>query len=39
MTLMQGLGMLLYGLTAIAIGGTIAFYIINNYVKTKNKEE
>ena len=37
MTIVYGLGMLLVGLIAIAIGGTIAFIIINKYVI--NKEE
>ena len=37
MTIEYGLGMLLVGLIAIAIGGTIAFIIINKYVI--NKEE
>ena len=31
----HGLGMLLVGLIAIAIGGTIAFIIINKYVINK----
>ena len=37
MTVGYGLGMLLVGLIALAIGGTIAFIIINKYVI--NKEE
>ena len=37
MTKEYGLGMLLVGLIALAIGGTIAFIIINKYVI--NKEE
>tara|TARA_Y100000401_G_scaffold2759_1_gene1982 strand:+ start:416 stop:529 length:114 start_codon:yes stop_codon:yes gene_type:complete len=37
MTIVYGLGMLLVGLIALAIGGTIAFIIINKYVI--NKEE
>ena len=42
MTIGYGLGMLLVGLIAITIGGTITFYIINKYVvkkedKWKNK--
>ena len=37
MTIEYGLGMLLVGLIALAIGGTIAFIIINKYVI--NKEE
>jgi len=35
MTVGYGLGMLLVGLIAIAIGGTIAFIIINKYVINK----
>ena len=37
MTIVYGLGMLLVGLIAIAIGGTITFIVINKYVI--NKEE
>ena len=37
MTVGYGLGMLLMGLIAIAIGGTITFIVINKYVI--NKEE
>ena len=37
MTVGYGLGMLLVGLIAIAIGGTITFIVINKYVI--NKEE
>ena len=37
MTIVYGLGMLLVGLIALAIGGTIACIIINKYVI--NKEE
>ena len=35
MTIGYGLGMLLMGLIALAIGGTIAFIIINKYVINK----
>ena len=35
MTIGYGLGMLLVGLIAITIGGTITFYIINKYVVNK----
>ena len=35
MTIEYGLGMLLVGLIALAIGGTIAFIIINKYVINK----
>ena len=35
MTIGYGLGMLLMGLIAIAIGGTIAFIIINKFVVNK----
>ena len=35
MTIGYGLGMLLMGSIAIAIGGTIAFIIINKYVINK----
>ena len=35
MTIEYGLGMLLVGLIAIAIGGTISFIIINKYVINK----
>ena len=38
MTIGYGLGMLLVGLIAIAIGGTITFYIINKYVVNKEDE-
>ena len=37
MTIVYGLGMLLVGLIAITIGGTITFIVINKYVI--NKEE
>ena len=35
MTVGYGLGMLLVGLIALAIGGTISFIIINKYVINK----
>ena len=35
MTIGYGLGMLLVGLIAIAIGGTITFIVINKYVVNK----
>jgi len=35
MTIGYGLGMLLMGLIAIAIGGTITFIVINKYVVNK----
>tara|TARA_B100000575_G_scaffold171133_1_gene137002 strand:+ start:312 stop:428 length:117 start_codon:yes stop_codon:yes gene_type:complete len=35
MTIGYGLGMLLMGLIAIAIGGTITFIVINKYVINK----
>ena len=35
MTVGYGLGMLLMGLIAIAIGGTITFIVINKYVINK----
>ena len=38
MTIGYGLGMLLMGLIAIAIGGTIAFIVINKYVVNKEDE-
>ena len=38
MTIGYGLGMLLVGLIAITIGGTITFYIINKYVVNKEDE-
>jgi len=38
MTIGYGLGMLLMGLIAIAIGGTIAFIIINKFVVNKEDE-
>ena len=38
MTVGYGLGMLLVGLIAIAIGGTIAFIVINKYVVNKEDE-
>jgi len=38
MTIGYGLGMLLMGLIALAIGGTIAFIIINKYVINKEDE-
>jgi len=34
----HGLGMLLVGLIAIAIGGTITFIVINKYVVNKEDE-
>ena len=34
----HGFGMLALGMFAIAIGGGVAFYIINKYVKS-NKED
>tara|TARA_B100000989_G_C19488940_1_gene448836 strand:- start:866 stop:1003 length:138 start_codon:yes stop_codon:yes gene_type:complete len=37
MTFEYGIGMLFTGLVAIAIGATIAFFIINKYVDNKNK--
>ena len=38
MTVGYGLGMLLMGLIAIAIGGTITFIVINKYVVNKEDE-
>ena len=38
MTVGYGLGMLLVGLIAIAIGGTITFIVINKYVVNKEDE-
>ena len=38
MTIGYGLGMLLMGLIAIAIGGTITFIVINKYVVNKEDE-
>ena len=38
MTIGYGLGMLLMGLIAIAIGGTITFIVINKYVINKEDE-
>tara|TARA_X000000950_G_scaffold7129_1_gene7780 strand:- start:16 stop:147 length:132 start_codon:yes stop_codon:yes gene_type:complete len=37
-TLATGLGMLFTGILAMAIGGTVALYIINKHVKS-NKED
>ena len=39
MTIEYGLGMLLVGLIAIAIGGTITFIVINKYVVNKEDNE
>ena len=38
MTVGYGLGMLLVGLIAITIGGTITFIVINKYVVNKEDE-
>ena len=38
MTLVDGIGMLVMGLIAIAIGGAITFYVINK-VTEKDKHE
>ena len=38
MTIEYGLGMLLVGLIAITIGGTITFIVINKYVVNKEDE-
>ena len=38
MTVGYGLGMLLVGLIAIAIGGTITFIVINKYEVNKEDE-
>ena len=38
MTIEYGLGMLLVGLIAIVIGGTITFIVINKYVVNKEDE-
>jgi 4-amino-4-deoxy-L-arabinose transferase-like glycosyltransferase len=35
----HGFGMLALGMIAIAIGGTIALYIINNYVNIDQHKE
>ena len=39
MTVGYGLGMLLVGLIAITIGGTITFIVINKYVVNKEDNE
>jgi len=39
MTIGYGLGMLLVGLIAITIGGTITFIVINKYVVNKEDNE
>ena len=39
MTVGYGVGMLLVGLIAIAIGGTITFIVINKYVVNKEDNE
>ena len=39
MTIGYGLGMLLVGLIAITIGGTITFIVINKYVVKKEDNE
>ena len=39
MTVGYGLGMLLVGLIAIIIGGTITFIVINKYVVNKEDNE
>ena len=39
MTIGYGLGMLLVGLIAIAIGGTITFIVINKYVVKKEDDD
>ena len=39
MTPAQGFGMLAVGLIAIAIGGTIAFWIFNQIEKNKKQEK
>ena len=39
MTIVYGLGMLLVGLIAIAIGGTITFIVINKYVINNRRND
>ena len=39
MTIGYGLGMLLVGLIAITIGGTITFIVINKYVVNKEDDD